>query len=544
MLRVMLIRRLIVGCCVALCAWAAATVQAQVTSLADDIILLSKGVQTQEEQRVDQRLGGNIGGKTSTLGPAPGSGEIRMEPRGTSVPGASYRPQQAETLQAAAGDAQRRPVAMAQPPVQSFLPPPPSRFLGALELPEGEDLGPPDGLTLDAAIDRLVRYSYDLRTKSFEIPQARADILTASLRANPMVFGSASSIPYAPYSPQRPGEVNFSATVIYPLDVSHKRRARTIVASQAERVIEAQYQDAVRVDLDHLYMSFLDTIAARETVRYATANRDGLRRIAGLAQQRFQNQQLAQTDVDRIEIQLDSAEIGVEQAQVALRENKQALALLLALPLDQADQIELHGTLRDDAPQPPADDDLVALAYGSRPDLVAFRLGVTRARADVQLSEAEKLTDVFLLYTPWQIQNNSAVGGQNANSWSLAAFGSIPLFNRNQGNIRRAQLNVAQTRNELYGLEQHVSQEVRRARAEYEASRLVVERLEKTVLPRSRRVREGAQRTLAAGESSMLDFLAAQREYNDVVQQYWDALIRHRRSMLRLNTAVGVRILP
>jgi cobalt-zinc-cadmium efflux system outer membrane protein len=424
------------------------------------------------------------------------------------------------------------------------LPAPGPRILGALEIPEQEDAGPADGMTLDAAIDRLVRYSYDLRTKSFEIPQARADILTASLRANPMVFGSASSIPYAPYSPQRPGEVNFSATVIYPLDVSHKRRARTIVASRAERVIEAQYQDAVRVDLDLLYMAFLDTIAARETVRYTTANRDGLRRIAQLAEQQLQNQQLAQTDVDRINIQLDSAEIGVEQAQVALRESKQSLALLLAMPLEQSEQIQLRGTLRDEAPQPPTDDDLIAMAYGMRPDLVAFRLGVSRARADVQLSEAEKLTDVFLLYTPWQIQNNSAIGGQNANSWSLAAFGSVPLFNRNQGNIRRAQLNVSQTRNELYGLEQRVSQEVRRARAEYEASRQVVERLEKTVLPRSRRVREGALRNLSAGETSVIDFLAAQREHNDVVQQYRDALIRHRRSMLHLNTAVGMRVLP
>ncbi len=278
--------------------------------------------------------------------------------------------------------------------------------------------------------------------------------------------------------------MNFSATVIYPFDVSHKRQARTVVAAQAERVIEAQYQDAVRIDLDKMYMAYLDLVAARETLRFATASRDGLRRVSQLAEQQLLNKQLAQTEVDRINIQLDSAEIGVEQATVALRESKYALALLLAIPLDAAEQLDLYGSLRDAAPGPPPDDELIAMAYGSRPDLTAFRLGVNRARADVQLSEAEKTSDVFLLYTPWEIQNNSAIGGQNANSWSLAAFGSVALFNRNQGNIRRAQLNVSQTRNELYGLEQQVGQEVRRARAEYEASRLVVERLERTVLPR------------------------------------------------------------
>jgi outer membrane protein, heavy metal efflux system len=468
--------RLILGYCVVLGMLAPATVSAQVTWLAGDIILLSKGTQAQEQRRADQHLGGDIGGTTSTLGAIPGSGEMRIEGRNVPAPGASYRRGNQNVLQAAASNGSGRPVSQIQIPTPQPLPAPPQRFLGALELPEGEDEGPPNDMTLDAAIDRLVRYNYDLRTKSFEIPQARADLLTASLRANPMVFGTASSIPYAPYSPQRPGEVNFSATVIYPLDVSNKRRGRTIVASQAERVIEAQYQDAVRVDLDKMYLAFFDVIAARETLRYTIANRDGLAHVSRIAEQQRKNQQIAQTDLDRINIQLDSAEISVEQAQVALRESKHTLALLLALPLEQAEQIELLGSLRDIAPPPPTDDELIALAYGARPDLMAFRLGVQRARADVQLSEAEKLSDVFVLYSPWELTNNSAIGGQNAQSWSLAAFGSVPLFNRNQGNIRRAQVNVSQTRNELYALEQQVSQEVRRARAEYEASRQVCKR--------------------------------------------------------------------
>ena len=47
------------------------------------------------------------------------------------------------------------------------------------------DEGPPDGLTLDQAIELLVQQNLDLRAKYLEIPQARADVLTASLRANP-----------------------------------------------------------------------------------------------------------------------------------------------------------------------------------------------------------------------------------------------------------------------------------------------------------------------------------------------------------------------
>src|SRR5262249_30275523 len=52
------------------------------------------------------------------------------------------------------------------------------------------DEGDPNGLTLDAAIDRLVHCNRELRTKFLEIPQAEADILSAGLRENPLFFYS------------------------------------------------------------------------------------------------------------------------------------------------------------------------------------------------------------------------------------------------------------------------------------------------------------------------------------------------------------------
>ena len=46
------------------------------------------------------------------------------------------------------------------------------------------------------------------------------------------------------------------------------------------------------------------------------------------------------------------------------------------------------------------------------------------------------------------------------------------------------------------------------------------------------------------GGSEVVAYLNARREYNDVVREYRDLLVRHRRSMLALNAAVGLRILP
>ena len=79
---------------------------------------------------------------------------------------------------------------------------------------------------------------------------------------------------------------------------------------------------------------------------------------------------------------------------------------------------------------------------------------------------------------------------------------------------------------------------------EYETSLGLMQELHEQVVPDARRVRDAAFRLWQGGETSLLNFLQAQLDYNDVVKQYLDTAIRHRTSMLSLNTIVGRRIMP
>ncbi|HEY7311315.1 MAG TPA: hypothetical protein VH643_18280, partial [Gemmataceae bacterium] len=99
-------------------------------------------------------------------------------------------------------------------------------MLGLLELGE-EEAG--EGLSLEAAIERLVAVNADLAAKSQDIPKARADVLTAGLRSNPFLFVSVSNIPYGHFSPRRPASTSYDLTLIQPLDVNGKRGCRTVI---------------------------------------------------------------------------------------------------------------------------------------------------------------------------------------------------------------------------------------------------------------------------------------------------------------------------
>jgi cobalt-zinc-cadmium efflux system outer membrane protein len=400
-------------------------------------------------------------------------------------------------------------------------------------------------LTLDQAIERLIRSNLDLYSKSFEIPQAEADILTASLRANPVLYSDVQCVPYGSFSRNRPGgQTQYDLNVTYPLDVTGKRKSRTLVAVCAKRVLQAQFQDAVRLEIDNLYTEFVDVLATRETVREARKSVEDLR--SEPTQRRPGTAAAAgRPDEDlRLENLQESAEVALQEAEEQLRTSLRTLGALLRFTPAEAERLEIRGSLHDTSPAPIGIDPLLRLALTARADLVAHRLGFRRAEADVKLALANRYPDLFLLYQPYTFQDNSPLLRKSAHSWGMGVAVPLPLFNRNQGNIHRARLNVSQTQTELTALEDRVIFEVRQAETTYRVTRTAVNRIEQSLLPRAVKEHDRVTRLYLAGQVDELAFLTAENDFDRFVHQYRDTLVRHRRSMLKLNTAVGQRILP
>jgi cobalt-zinc-cadmium efflux system outer membrane protein len=384
----------------------------------------------------------------------------------------------------------------------------------------------------------------DLYSKSFEIPQAEADILTASLRANPMLYSDVQCVPYGNFSIQRPGgQTQYDLNVTYPLDLTHKRRARTLVAVRAKKVLTAQFQDAVRLAIDNLYSEFVDILATRETVLEARKGVAELEEEPAAARTPAGRAARARDEDLRLEVQREAAEVALTDAEEQFRADKRALGALLGMKPAEAENLEIRGSLHDTDPPPAGVEALLRLALVSRPDLVAYRLGVGRAEADVALALANRYPDLFLVYQPYTFQNNAPLRRESAHSWGVGLAVPLPLFNRNQGNIQRARLNVTQTQAELSALEDKVAYEVHQAHRLYTVTRATIERIERSLLPKARREHDRITGLYRAGKAEELAFLTAEHDYDQIVRQYRDALVRHRRAMLKLDTAVGTRIL-
>jgi cobalt-zinc-cadmium efflux system outer membrane protein len=414
--------------------------------------------------------------------------------------------------------------------------------LGAVPLDELE--GPADGLTIDQAIDRLLALNLELRAQAMEISKARADVLTAGLRGNPLIYTDASQVPYGDFEGSAGGPTQYDLNITLPIDLNGKRKRRIEVAVRAQEVTEALYQDAVRLQIDNLYTAWIDVLAAQATIQFLKAGLESLETQKRMTAQQVREGTMSRTEFNNLEILIDSTDLTLLEALETFEDAKRTLAALLLIPLEAAETFPVRGTLRGfDLPSPPIES-LIEQARAIRPDLAAFRLGVHRAQSEVRLARANRVDDVFLLYQPFTAQEALMPGERVATSWAMGVTIPVPIFNRNQGNIARARHTVVQTQTQLENLERQVILEVQRAEAAYSVTLATIKRLQEETLPAARENLELSLTKRGTEGPDPISQIEAQRAFGEIARQYLDALVRHRRSMFRLNTAVGTRVFP
>ncbi len=230
---------------------------------------------------------------------------------------------------------------------------------GDLDLPEKYE-GPSDGMTIDEAIETLIRQNLDLVAYRMEVPMAEADVLTANLRANPIFYADTQLIPYGHFSFLRPGGPPQSdVNINYPLDISFKRTARTRSARAAKKVTEAQLQDAVRNQIDNLYTVYVDAVAAALTVKFSETYAKGMHQLVERTQQLYNAKNVPLGELLAVRAKLELAELQVREAEQARIKANRALALMLNMPLENVRDIKVRDTIGMLRQSPLAREDLI-----------------------------------------------------------------------------------------------------------------------------------------------------------------------------------------
>jgi cobalt-zinc-cadmium efflux system outer membrane protein len=394
---------------------------------------------------------------------------------------------------------------------------------------------PPQAWTWEQVKDRLELNNPTLLAGKLNISELQADEITAHLRPNPNLTLLADQIDPFPGGPAH-GPFAYwlpSATVSYLHERAHKRELRTESAKKGTAIAVSQQNDLERGLLFSLRSAFVQTLQAKSVLQVSKDNLEYYDHVLKISSDRYQAGDIAQIDLDRLELQRVQYESDVQTALVNLRTAKiQMLTLLndrtpvdqfdLAGTFDFNDQIDLLEAYRQ-------------IALDNRPDLKAAVEAVDKAQTDYKLAVANGSTDPTFSFD---------MGRNPPIDLYFGVDVSIPLriFDRNQGNKLHTKLDI--TRNEKLrdAAEAQVFSDVDSAYATLNSNVILLRPYKQKYLAQAVRVRDTILFSYQHGGASLLDFLNAESDYRSVQLNYVNLVGSYLTAAAQLNQAVGKEV--
>ena len=389
--------------------------------------------------------------------------------------------------------------------------------------------------------DRFEKTNPTLQAAQASIAEARTGEITAHLRPNPDLTLSADGLQINPNAGTwRPlSGIVLTPGASYLIERGDKRNLRYQSAQQATEITATTYLDQERGLIFNLRTAFVQTLQAKAVLDNTKENLDYWDRELTVNRTRFDAGEIAQVDLNRLEVQRFQFEADTQAAAVNLDTAKIQLRQLLneSTPIAQFDVTGPY----DFSPTLRPLEDFQKAALETRPDLRAAELAIGKARADHSLAIANGSTDPTV--SGWY-SHNPSFANPFANN-TVGASISIPfrLNDRNQGEKARTQIDIGRSERLRDAAKAQVLGDVDTAYTALTSAVTLLRTRERYL-----RIAEGNRNTIQFsyqnGGASLLDYLDTEKAYRDTRLAFINLIGSYLTAAAQMNLAVGREVIP
>jgi len=312
------------------------------------------------------------------------------------------------------------------------------------------------------------------------------------------------------------------------------------VAKEGTAIGRAQQDDLERNLIFNLRGTFVGILQAKAVLRLTQDNLDYYDKVLKISRDRFQAGDIAQIDLDRLELQRLQYESDLQAALVNLRTSKINLLALLN-DHQSVDSFDVEGTY-DFSEDVLSLDDYRKEALDARPDLRAALLSVQQAETSYKLAEANGSTDPT--FGAWYTHNASDNNPLATNTLGVSVSVPLRIFDRNQGEKLRTKIDINRNEKLRQGVETQVYSDVDSAYALLESNIALLKPYKSKYLDQAVRVRDTVFFAYQHGGASLLDFLNAESDYRSVQLNYVNLVGTYLTTAAQMNLAVGREVIP
>ena len=396
-------------------------------------------------------------------------------------------------------------------------------------------------LTWEQVRERFETSNPTLIAGRLNVDESKAQEITAFLRPNPTFTVSADGTQIVPHKGVwQPLAGTFeSPGISYLHERQQKRELRRESAQKGTSIATSQQADLERSLLFNLRSAFVQTLQSKAVLDVSKANLEYYDHVLSVSNEQYKAGDIAQIDLDRLQLQRVQFEADVQSAEVNLRTAKIQLLQLLndRTPVDKFDVVGPF----DFGEQLQSLDDYRKVALDARPDLRAALESVDKAKTDHKLAIANGSADPT--FATWYTHNSS-----NNNPFGTDTLGvsvSIPLrtFDRNQGEKLRTKIDIDRNERLRAATEAQVFGDVDSAFAQLNSTLTLLRPYKAKYLQQAVRVRDTVYFSYQHGGASLLDFLNAESEYRNVQLNYVNLVGTYLTAASQMNLAVGREVI-
>jgi len=393
-------------------------------------------------------------------------------------------------------------------------------------------------ITLDQAIQMALEHNHNLLAARTTIQQNEAEEITANLRPDPVLLGDTQFLPI--FQPSNfsadylDNTAQFDVGVSYLFERGRKRQHRLQAAKDQTAVTRWQVADNERTLTFNVATDFINVELAESTLELAIQDLKSFQDTVDLTEARYKAGNIGLDDFLKMKLQMLQFQTDVAQARLARVQALSDLRQLLGYEQVSADY-DVAGSF-DYQPMKSGLEDMQAAALKSRPDLLAAQQEITAAKSAFDVQKAIGKRDVT-----GQI-NYTHIGYLS----DVSLFGSmqLPIFDRNQGEIKRAGFAITQAQEQQLYANGQVLTDVRDAFEGWQATNEVVGLYRSGYLDDAQQSRDITDYAYKRGAASLLDFLDAERSFRATQLGYRQALASYLQALEQIREAVGTRSLP
>ena len=378
-------------------------------------------------------------------------------------------------------------------------------------------------ITLREALELAARQNLDLMAARQRRAFALAGIRAARQIPNPSVDFEASR--------DAPHEIFF---ITQPIEIGGKRARRIDLARQEQGLTDVEIAAQERQVRRAVRVAYFVVAGMRaETARRARIL-DLAKRLYDIAQQRFQAGDVAQLEVNQVQLEVARAEVDLRVARQQSTVSQERLSALLNEPPDTLWNPTTR--LEEIAIAPPIPD-LVARAFESNAELAHLTQDLRVEQARAGLLRAERVPDLGVVFGG---VFNAAPSFQAGHHEGLVM--NLPVFSRYQGELQQSSAQQRFLEMQASALQRTIAGEVQAAYYEWDARHTEVELYRSTLRPAAERIEQQAEESYRAGKANLLTVLDAQRSVQEIEKSYIESLGALQNAFAALEQITGTRL--